>query len=467
MELCFVAIVKNGMPDVLDTLRSWKPVISSYCICDTGSSDNTMDTIREEFSGVNGYLFQEPFVTFSVSRNRVLEEAEQRFPNHYYVMMDDSCILKKSDTLLAFIKAHPASCYQLRIRNKTLSWVSTRITTKGMRYKYNIHEVVDTKDTPVLIPSCYVLDIENVKRSFDRLDHDLALLDKDYNEDGDKERWLFYKGLHLICHEAKDRHEEGLALLKERAELKSSSTTGLFQSYMRILELSKKDDSSTLSEYIKLAELFPLQREPLFYQAICYQKLQQHVNAINVLEKAIQIPITNQLFFIDVCESYLPQMLVRYYYELGMKSQCLQVIRSVYQYGDPFHLEWEGYKRRLLQIVPKTPYSSDVVVFHPTDPTAPFRYDNMEEYHKCITNYTITHLVVYHDQKQIPYFPNITNIHWIVDDISKGYNTFPVASIVCRDEEHKKQVEQKISPMYHDKLITLEAFRKNPLFEFL
>ena len=66
-------IVKNESHVIQRCLRSVKPYIDSYSISDTGSTDNTMELIREELAGIPGVLTSDPWKDFATNRNIALQ----------------------------------------------------------------------------------------------------------------------------------------------------------------------------------------------------------------------------------------------------------------------------------------------------------------------------------------------------------------------------------------------------------
>ena len=52
-KICLNMIVKNESKIITRLLKSVLPLIDSYCICDTGSTDNTIEIIQEFFKGKN------------------------------------------------------------------------------------------------------------------------------------------------------------------------------------------------------------------------------------------------------------------------------------------------------------------------------------------------------------------------------------------------------------------------------
>ena len=52
-KLCLNMIVKNESKVIRRLLESAAPIIDSYCICDTGSTDDTKEIIRDFFKSRN------------------------------------------------------------------------------------------------------------------------------------------------------------------------------------------------------------------------------------------------------------------------------------------------------------------------------------------------------------------------------------------------------------------------------
>ena len=74
INLCIM--VKNAGPQFEQILTANLNLIDTWTILDTGSTDNTIETINNVLVGKkNGNLYQEPFINFRDSRNRLLELA--------------------------------------------------------------------------------------------------------------------------------------------------------------------------------------------------------------------------------------------------------------------------------------------------------------------------------------------------------------------------------------------------------
>jgi len=77
-KICLNMIVKNESKIIRRLFDSVLPIIDFYCICDTGSTDNTIDIITEYFKEHNipGKITREPFKDFGYNRTFSLQQCK-------------------------------------------------------------------------------------------------------------------------------------------------------------------------------------------------------------------------------------------------------------------------------------------------------------------------------------------------------------------------------------------------------
>ena len=94
--LCLNMIVKNEEKIILRLLNSVLPIIDTYCICDTGSTDNTIELIETFFNSKNiyGTIVREPFKNFEYSRNFALNSCIGLANADYILLLDADMNLK-------------------------------------------------------------------------------------------------------------------------------------------------------------------------------------------------------------------------------------------------------------------------------------------------------------------------------------------------------------------------------------
>ena len=93
INLCIM--VKNAGPQFEQMLLKNLPIIDRWTILDTGSTDDTVEIINRVLVGKKyGYLYQEPFINFRDSRNRLLDLAGTSCK--YNIMLDDTYVVKNN-----------------------------------------------------------------------------------------------------------------------------------------------------------------------------------------------------------------------------------------------------------------------------------------------------------------------------------------------------------------------------------
>ena len=88
-KVCLNMIVKNESRIITRLLSSVAPLLDGYCICDTGSTDNTIEIIETFFRERNipGKVIQEPFRDFGYNRTYALKACESMTDMDYVLLM--------------------------------------------------------------------------------------------------------------------------------------------------------------------------------------------------------------------------------------------------------------------------------------------------------------------------------------------------------------------------------------------
>lgn len=226
IHLCIM--VKNGGKQFEDTLKENLHLIDRWTILDTGSTDDTIDTInRNLVNKKRGELFQEPFINFRDSRNRLLDLAGNRCK--YIIMLDDTYIVQKN--LRGFLNKvrgdQYSSSFTTFIQTNDTIYGSNRIikTSNNLRYINTIHEVItDKNNVNIIIPEedCLILDKTfdyMAKRTMDRKKMDLVLLYKEIEEDPMNARTYYYLGQ---TYNVLEEYEKAFYYYMKRAEFVNS-----------------------------------------------------------------------------------------------------------------------------------------------------------------------------------------------------------------------------------------------------
>jgi glycosyltransferase involved in cell wall biosynthesis len=96
-SICLNMIVKNESKIILRLLESVYTLIDSFCICDTGSTDNTIQIIQLFFKEkkIPGKIFEEPFRDFGYNRTFSLNSCID-VQNADYILFLDADMFKQA-----------------------------------------------------------------------------------------------------------------------------------------------------------------------------------------------------------------------------------------------------------------------------------------------------------------------------------------------------------------------------------
>jgi tetratricopeptide (TPR) repeat protein len=194
-------MVKNGGPQFERMLINNLDIIDRWTILDTGSTDQTIEIINRVLVGKKeGNLYQEPFINFRESRNRLLDLAGTSCK--YNIMLDDTYVVKGNlrEFLTEIRSDQYSNSFTLYIKSDDTIYGSNRIirSDSGLRYIHKIHEVItDKNNINVVIPEDRAFIIDErfdymEKRTYDRKQLDLMLLYEEIEENPNDPRAYYY-----------------------------------------------------------------------------------------------------------------------------------------------------------------------------------------------------------------------------------------------------------------------------------
>ena len=151
-KLCLNMIVKNESKIITRLLDSVKDIIDCYCICDTGSTDNTIELIETYFKSksIPGKIVKETFKNFEYNRTFALQACKE-LDADYVLLLDADMILKrgaKYDPISFKLSLNRGDVFYLFQGSDTFYYKNVRIVKNQLNIKYwgVTHEVIHTPD---------------------------------------------------------------------------------------------------------------------------------------------------------------------------------------------------------------------------------------------------------------------------------------------------------------------------------
>lgn len=194
--LCLNMIVKNEARILERLFDSVVSIIDCYCICDTGSTDNTIEFIESYFKAkqIPGKIVQEPFKHFSHNRNVALQSCVGM--SDYVLLLDADMVLKVNQfDKSMLLKGHQFNVLQ---GNDSFYYQNTRIVQNNGLYVYCgvTHEYINTPENTVTISfgknELFIEDIGDGGSKGDKFERDIRLFTDDLKENPHNVRTHFY-----------------------------------------------------------------------------------------------------------------------------------------------------------------------------------------------------------------------------------------------------------------------------------
>lgn len=226
-KICLNMIVKNESKIINRLLESVLPLIDTYCICDTGSTDNTIDIIQTFFDDkkIAGKIVKEPFRNFEYNRNYALKECYGMDNADYILVLDaDMTIhINNNNSINTFKKTMNKDAYYLVQGNSRIQYQNLRIIRNTGKFSYwgVTHEYIQTPDNTSIdrIPKTimYINDIGDGGAKADKFIRDIRLLKEGLEQYPNNDRYTFY-----LANSYKDskQYENAIDTYKKRIELK-------------------------------------------------------------------------------------------------------------------------------------------------------------------------------------------------------------------------------------------------------
>lgn len=224
-KLCLNMIVKNESKIILRLLDSVHKYIDSYCICDTGSTDNTVEIIRTFFKtrDIPGKIISEPFKDFGYNRTFSLKACEDMDAD-YVLLLDADMVLWVNPALSPqnFKRALVTKdLFYLYQGNDTFYYKNTRIVkNKGFTYWGVTHEYVktpsETKNGEIDKQIAFIKDIGDGGSKSDKAGRDIRLLLGGLEAEPNNDRYTFY--LANSYHDAGE-YEKAISYYEKRVEI--------------------------------------------------------------------------------------------------------------------------------------------------------------------------------------------------------------------------------------------------------
>lgn len=335
-------MVKNAGEGFRDILIKNLPYMDRYTILDTGSTDNTIPVIKEVLAHKRGELYEEPFINFRDSRNRLLELAGDH--SHFNVMIDDSYVLHgKVREFLDFARGDDVvDSYSLVIEDRDTMYSSNRVTKppRGLRYVNEVHEIIQT-NLNVSIPYewGHIEDINSdymAGRTKTRKQKDIDTLMTMLEEDPDQARTYYYIADSYLCMKDWENAHKWFMKRAEKEGYGGEVQDSLYYvSVLRDMYLGYPWEQCH-DWYLKCYEADPARAESLYFVGSHYRKKGMNQIAFMYMKKAYDLgmPAIQMSVRKNIYKFHIPKDLTPLCYDLGEYKLGEEAARKALEWQD-------------------------------------------------------------------------------------------------------------------------------------
>lgn len=296
--LCLNMIVKDEAAIIERMIDSVAAHLSYYVVCDTGSTDDTIERVRERFSshGVDGEIHNIEFANFGQARNRALECARTSKGRFQYLLLADADMELIIDDP-SFTWNLSKTAYSVKQESESLGYYNTRLIRADVPAAYIglTHEYLDVSGVERLSGLRFLDHACGANRK-DGSSRDTRLLLQQLEDDPNDARAAFY--LAQTCRDA-GRFQEAADWYQLRLRSAGSAEEHWYARYqLALCYLALSDTARFVSESLHAYSERPWRIEPL-YQLARYHRLKDMPDAARLFllqAQKIPYPFNDQLF---------------------------------------------------------------------------------------------------------------------------------------------------------------------------
>ena len=201
-KICLNMIVKNEGKIIERLLLSVLPIVDTYCICDTGSTDKTVEIITTFFAkhNISGKIANEPFRDFGYNRSYALAQCNDMANVDYILLLDADMILQidKDVNIQDWKNSLNRDAYTMFQGSDMFYYKNIRLLKKNPAVSYwgVTHEYVKlpANHTEELIEQSviFINDVGDGGSKVDKFERDVQLLLNGLIAEPNNDRYTFY-----------------------------------------------------------------------------------------------------------------------------------------------------------------------------------------------------------------------------------------------------------------------------------
>lgn len=363
--ICLNMIVKNESHVIRRCLDSVMPIIDTWVIVDTGSTDGTQEVIKEFFKDIPGELYERPWVNFEHNRNEALQLAKDTADYLLFIDADDILQFAPSFKMPVLDKDY----YAIILDWNDVSFSRAQLVKSSLDWKWEgvIHEMVGCTEAKTMAlfegVRMKILGGGDRSRNPQKSYHDALALEKALLQKPNNPNYIINLAQ---SYQSAGMYELAFKNYQRYLEVGIVNDLDFWSRYQmaRILEILGKPEDEVVKGYLDCYNKWPQRTEPLCRLSSYYRRKDKHLMSYLVARHALHAPHPDVATFVEpwvyqygiLLEYSISAYWIGHYEEAYHISQMLLANPSI-----PAHIR-ECVEANLKFIKPKLPPG---VVFHP------------------------------------------------------------------------------------------------------
>lgn len=304
MKFALILMIRNEEKIIKRCLEAVENVVDCFCVCDTGSTDKTVEIVEEFLKTHKGCLTTEPWknfghnrtVSFQNAQTYVRDELKWDLKDTYGLLLDADMIFVPNVLKLQKLTEVGYNIVQI---NGALEYNNCRLVRMDYNWKCIgvTHEYWDGPTVVIPREVCYINDRDDGGCKHDKFERDRRLLEQGIQDEPKNVRYMFYLAQTYKC----------LGMIKDAIQMyKKRIAAGgwdeeIWYSHYMIGEMYLAINNIPKFEYwMQKAYKYRSSRaEPIYKLVQYYRTIGEHYKSYHYLKVGRPIPYPGDSLFVE------------------------------------------------------------------------------------------------------------------------------------------------------------------------
>jgi glycosyltransferase involved in cell wall biosynthesis len=312
-RVILLSMIKNENKIIKRLIESTLSIADAVCICDTGSTDNTIEVLTDYFSDfkIPTRIFngeEHLWKNFGYNRSQSFLAAVQMCKDLGWDLDSTYALAMDADMQLVVLPPFSKESlttigYKIIQKSHSLEYYNARFLCLGHPWKCTgvTHEYWDGGETDTITADkIYISDIGDGGCKSDKFERDVRLLEEGLRESPNNPRYLFYLAQSYKDSGVPNKIEKSIEYYQKRVEVGGWVEETWYAMYMLMKLYAEKKDYPMMEMWGQKAyELRKERSENLLYLCRHFKDRRQYLKAWHYYQLGCDIPKPNDLLFVE------------------------------------------------------------------------------------------------------------------------------------------------------------------------